>query len=325
MVVQIQEHSGLLDQAASLSLQGHLRLAARYPWIPARQAEDFKVRIEWMIREGDVFGFAEDGALSAFGGYFPLENFRNAGAGAYTPDWCTGFSDSLGIEKQAQLQREIIKTMLERCTDKGIRLHGISVPASEERFRELLFLSGYGGIVMDAAKPLSVLRQTVNGRIAQNTQSREIRVRRAGEADSKLLESLNAALAAHIGASPVLMPNPAGMTAAEWKVWLGEKSHAAFLAWDNDRPVGFIKAEGPQFDVSYTVHAPDTMGINGMFVAQEYRNRGVASALLSALCAEAEEMEHTRVSVDCETTNPEAYEFWTRYFDPVSWSLERRF
>jgi hypothetical protein len=30
------------------------------------------------------------------------------------------------------------------------------------------------------------------------------------------------------------------------------------------------------------------------------------------------------ISVDCETTNLEAYGFWSRWFWPVSWSLERR-
>ena len=30
------------------------------------------------------------------------------------------------------------------------------------------------------------------------------------------------------------------------------------------------------------------------------------------------------LSVDCETANPEAYGFWTRWFQPVAWALERR-
>ena len=88
--------------------------------------------------------------------------------------------------------------------------------------------------------------------------------------------------------------------------------------------MGFIKAQEPQSDVTYTVHGNGTLAINGMYVDAEARRGGVASRLLSELIDHAAEAGKNIVSVDCETTNPEAYGFWSHWFTPVTWSLERR-
>ncbi|GAJ16035.1 unnamed protein product, partial [marine sediment metagenome] len=88
--------------------------------------------------------------------------------------------------------------------------------------------------------------------------------------------------------------------------------------------MGFIKAEKPQFDVSYAVHGESTLAINGMYVEADFRRAGVGSLLLASLAREAAAADKEIVSVDCETTNPEAYGFWSRWFEPVAWALERR-
>jgi GNAT superfamily N-acetyltransferase len=88
--------------------------------------------------------------------------------------------------------------------------------------------------------------------------------------------------------------------------------------------VGYIKAQEPQFDVSYAVHGDETLGINGMFVEPEHRGTGIAQALLAATAREANRRGLRVLSVDHETANIEADGFWGRYFEPVSWALERR-
>ena len=98
----------------------------------------------------------------------------------------------------------------------------------------------------------------------------------------------------------------------------------AFVAVFSGAPVGYIKAQEPQFDVSYAVHGDETLGINGMFVEREHRGTGVAQALLGAMANEGERRGHQVLSVDHETANIEADGFWSRYFAAVSWALERR-
>ena len=71
-------------------------------------------------------------------------------------------------------------------------------------------------------------------------------------------------------------------------------------------------------------HGPSTLAINGMYVEAGSRRTGVGCRLLGSLAREAGAADKTVVSVDFETTNLEAYAFWTRWFRPVTWSLERR-
>lgn len=101
-------------------------------------------------------------------------------------------------------------------------------------------------------------------------------------------------------------------------------AHGAWLAERDGAPVGFIKAQEPQLDVSDVVHGPRTLAIDGAFVTTEARRLGTARRLLVELARFAEASGEELVSVDCETLNLEALAFWSRYFLPVGWSLERR-
>lgn len=320
-ITAISPGSVFLDEAALLACQAHASLAQRFGWIPERTPEDFLPRIDWMTREGEVFGMEDNGHLSGFTGYFIIDDFRNAGPGAYTPDWCTAFSGTLSPSRRETCRQDLIRHLLDRCRGKGVHIHGISTLSHETELAHQLSLWGYGTIVLDAAQPLTVLQKNRS----MNPSGGSIQLRRAAPGDAETLAALNDLLALHIGNAPVLMPDPQGMSADEWEQWLKQPDTAACLAFDNSLAVGFIKAEEPQFDVTFTVHDTGTLAINGMFVLPGYRRRGTASSLLSWICDEAETRGKTLVSVDCETTNPEAFSFWRRYFEPLSWSFERRF
>lgn len=138
------------------------------------------------------------------------------------------------------------------------------------------------------------------------------------------MAGLESRLAAHIAAAPVFMRNTRAWSASVWRRWLSEPSHFVFLAHLDDAAVGYIKAQEPQADVNYAVHADTTLAINGMYVDPCCRSQGVGRALLAALAGYAVSTGKDMVSVDCETANLEAYAFWTRWFHVVTWSLERR-
>lgn len=179
-------------------------------------------------------------------------------------------------------------------------------------------LTGFGRIVLDAARPTSELLEELEEQPATKL------IRRADLPDAEALAALDAELAAHIGASPVLMPRTRGRDAHAWRTWLQEPGAVAYLALDGARVVGFIKAQPPQCDVTDAVHAPGTLAINGMYVVPSRRRQGIARHLLLRLAREAALDQMPLMSVDCETLNPEAYGFWIRHFRPVTWSLERR-
>ena len=207
-------------------------------------------------------GDSEGGALAAFLGGFILEDFRNAGKGAFCPDWCHGAAGTRASLSYRHLYRELA----DRWVERGARIHAAAAYDGDAAAMEAFSLTGFGCIVLDAAVDAAELAAGLSSDTTTNPVPRPagdgIAIRRAGVEDAAGLYELNARLAAHIGESPVFMPSTHGSTAEEWEAW---------------------------FDETEAV-------VRGMEI----------------------------VSVDCETTNIEAYAFWTRRFHPVTWSYERR-
>jgi GNAT superfamily N-acetyltransferase len=306
-----------LHDAAAVSAVSHARLRSALPFLPARDDERFYWKVKWMAEHGIVLGLRRNGRLASFLGGFLIENFRNAGPGCFSPEWSNGALDQeTAFSDYRALYREIASEWIRM----GARLHALSVYSSEANALEALSLTGFGRITLDAARPTGEIAALLDGRAA----SAGIVFRRAVSSDARSLGGLAAGLAAHIGASPVLMPDTRGPDADEWRSWLGEPDAVAIVAENNNGLVGFIKAQDPQFDVSDAVHAEGCLAINGMYCLPELRGRGIGTALFAALALHARKDGKPLMSVDCETTNPEAYGFWPRFFAPVSWSLERR-
>jgi GNAT superfamily N-acetyltransferase len=315
------------EAAAALASAGHAALRAELPFLPGRDGGAFRGRIEWIIDNGRVLGLFEGELLVAFLGGFVIEDFRNAGPGAFCPDWCHGAAEGA---RAFDAYRSLYRELAPGWRTQGASLHAAGAYATDDPALAALAATGFGRIVLDAAQEARTLaeglaRDSAGARGGEPSGAdRGAATRRATEADAASLAALDAGLAAHIGASPIFMPRTHGRDEAGWIEWLGRESAVAFVAELRGRIAGFMKAEAPQFDVSYAVHGESTLAIDGLFVEPASRGAGVGAALLAATAAEALARGKDLVSVDCETTNPEAYAFWSRRFEPVAYSFERR-
>jgi GNAT superfamily N-acetyltransferase len=299
----------------------HRALRSELPFLPGRAPGDFLPRLRWLGENGVLLGLFEPGGrLRAYLGGFLIEDFRNAGPGAYAPDWGLGAAGSggAGFDDLRLLYREAIPRYLEL----GARLHAVSIYASARDLLRAFALCGFGTIVLDAARPSPELSAELGDAGADPGAPA---IRRAAPGDAPALARLGAALADHIGSPPVCMPRTRGEGADAWEEWLADPERVAFLSLGGKGEiVGFIKAEAPQVDVSYSVHDVKTLAINGMFLDPAFRGRGAARRLLATLVAHASEAGFSMISVDHETTNLEAMAFWSRFFRPVTYSMERR-
>ena len=61
-----------------------------------------------------------------------------------------------------------------------------------------------------------------------------------------------------------------------------------------------------------------------MFVKKEFRSKGIADGLLKAVYEAARKQGFDFLGVDYETLNPNALHFWTKYFEPYTYSWHRR-
>ncbi len=343
MNIFIIKNAAEIRRAADIAASAHRSLVASLPWLPARAVEDFVPRIEWMANEGAVYGLEEDGELKSFLGWFRLDDFRNLGPGALTPDWCWGVRDETpeAIETteeaesgesrarhMSRLVSPLVRRMLSDLGRARLGVHAVGVPASSRAGLREFSLLGWGGIVLDAARPASDLREALASRAtgARGGKGATVVVRPAEARDARDLSLLDARLAVHIAEPPVLMPDARGSSAEDWAEWISRTDARTVVAERSGGGlVGFIKAAPPGFDVSWFVHDPGTLAICGLWVDPSARGLGVGERLLASLVDEGIARDKTLVSVDCETHNPEARAFWLRYFEPVAWSFERRF
>jgi GNAT superfamily N-acetyltransferase len=214
------------------------------------------------------------------------------------------------------LYRELARHLVGR----DCRLHVVGVFATDDGVEHAFAQLGFGRFLANRASPL----QQVVASLGDVRVPDGLTVAAATTAVAADLSRLHGLLEAHLESSPVFLPEAEPWTAEQWARWLEGETAIAFVAMSAGSPVGYIKAQEPQFDVSYAVHGDETLGINGMFVEPEHRGTGIAQALLAATAREANRRGLRVLSVDHETANIEADGFWGRYFEPVSWALERR-
>jgi hypothetical protein len=307
---------GEVRRAAGLSAASHARLRAELPFLPTRSEEDFAGGIEELSRKGIVMGLYESNTMIAFLGAFAVDNFRNAGPGAFGPDWCHGVAS--GADERFAYPR-LYRELSRRLISSGSRIHAFAFYATDRDALDAMVLTGFGRIVLDAARPTGELLAQL-----RNSTRADVEIQRAEPRDALELARLNAELARHIGEAPVFMPNPRGLDSGGWEEWLSTSEHLAFLARREGRHVGYVKAQEPQLDVSLAVHGESTLAINGMYVEAGCRRGHVGTSLLCALAETARATDKQIVSVDCETANLEAFAFWSRWFEPIAWGLERR-
>lgn len=316
-VAQINDEQGI-RMAAEIALAAHERLRVDRPWLSARALDEFVPRLEWMAKEGALYGLTSARGMAAFLGWFALDDYRNLGPGALTPDWSVGIAPAYRQDSASRLMAPLVRRLLTDVFTAGLRVHAIGAPASSLEILDELSLLGWGRIVLDAARPARELLAHESGHCADAS------IRRAVPGDALSLSLLDAKLAKHIEAPPVLMPHAHGSDADEWASWLGEADTVTFVAERAGELIGFIKAAPPQMDVTWFVHGDETLAICGLWVNPGVRGRGLGHSLLDSLAVAALERGLSLVSVDCETHNPEARAFWLSRFTPVSWTLERR-
>ncbi|MBN1983420.1 MAG: GNAT family N-acetyltransferase, partial [Chitinivibrionales bacterium] len=224
-----------------------------------------------------------------------------------------------GRTDTVRIHQTLYRDCAVRWKEAGATVHAVSAYACDREFLEAFSLTGFGKIMFDGAVEMSVFTKMFS-----EVDRKTFTVRRATPADAGLLSTLDSQLAAHVEASPVFLPSPTYCDPDQWREWLSLADTRAWIVFSEGVESGFLKAQVPQDDVSDAVKDNATIAINGLYMRPQMRGRGMAQALCAALADSCRGDPFTRVSVDCETMNIEAYSFWTRWFKPVAYTLERR-
>ena len=245
------------------------------------------------------------GFLSAYGPWKPV---------FCTPDTSGVFSPLHAHAVQQELRSKIWQKLYQAAAKtwvmQGASSHAITLYSHDSIAKESLFLYGFGVRCVD------LMRNMTDIEVHTEWSCAEI-----GNKSQPELNTLRLQLADHLGESPCFMKHDPKLL-QEWIMHKERSDTRVFTARKNGRLIAYIdvQKDGENFISS----SADTMNICGAYCLPEYRGKGVMQALLQKVIETLKREGYIHLGVDCESFNPCAISFWSKYFQPYTYSVVRR-
>lgn len=272
--------------------------------------------------------FAEnDNGAAAFGdngellGYLcawgPFDGaFDTPAKGMYSPCYAHGAVK----ENRSKILRRLYQYAAEKWVKAGAYSHAITLYAHDEEAINAFFINGFGLRCMDLMRGLDSIYAPEDKNIFE-FERKNISYRPLTNAEIPLLRPMRRALSDHLGKSPCFMVS-SDDDYNSWLIRAEKRDTKLYAAFNGDIPVAFVEIsdEGE----SFAANCEGTANICGAYCLPEYRGGGLFASLLNFTVEALKESGAKRLGVDCESINPNAYGFWTKYFDAYTYSVVRR-
>lgn len=243
--------------------------------------------------------------------WIEVENFRNTNRKtAYVPEYAHCVVEPNGIN----IYQHMYRAAADQWFKDGCQAQAVTLLANEPYLHDFWFWNGFGMTVVDSIRKIEPLPVKI---------SAELVIRKAGLGDIADLVQIEIQHAQYYSQSPTLMVSPTPSDATEFASILQNEDNSVWLALDQRQLVGYLRIEAVSHGASNIVRAETNAAITGLFALPQYRGRGIGSALLQTAMEELGRQGYQTCSVDFESINLDASNFWLRYFEPFSYSLIR--
>lgn len=305
-------HDSYLLEAAELFLRQYRKLREAVPVLPERMEN--QALLEDMLGKfltgHPAVAAVENGRLAGYLGWYEVGNFRGSGrCAAYCPEWGHAAEGS-----SRRIDNAMYRAAAAQWYDQGCRTHALTILAGDPVTQDTWFWSGFGLGVVDAIRDLTPLGAHAPAGVT---------LRKAEASEVELLAALEAEHWQHYSRSPIFMGAICPSPAEEIAEVLENPDNSFWVAFQGSQAMSYLRFERQSFGASAIVRDERTVAITGAYTRPEDRGRGLVPALLDAALGDYRSRGFARCSVDFESFNPEAAVFWTRYFQPVCYSLFR--
>jgi GNAT superfamily N-acetyltransferase len=302
-----------INDAAAMFVSNYRQLRRTVPVLPDTMENIPRVAgmLDELFQTCPGVAAVENGRLAGYMGWYIVEHFREADiTGAYCPVWahCT-----IG-NAVAAVYRGMYRTASAYWATRGCGVHAISLLANDRPAEKIWFWNAFGLSVVDAIRPILPL----DVRTAEN-----LTVRRAQNQDADLIAVLDCEHMRHYNEPPIFMATHPPIRPDEYREFIRDPGNTYWLAEFQGEPAGLMRFEVHSYGATNIVQSETTIAITGAFTRPQYRGKGSAAVLLDAALRYYSERGFERCSVDFESFNPEAANFWMKYFEPVCFSLVR--
>ena len=237
----------------------------------------------------------------------PFDNFFGTSKGTYVPNNAHG-----AIKKD---RKRIYSYLYEAAADiwveRGVLSHAIGVYSHDKQAVDSFFHNGFGMRTIDAIRNMEAIGVNLDD---------EYVYRELDESEYVNINPLRNKLINHLNSSPMFMPHKQVADESFLKE-LKQKPRRYFAAVKEGEIIAYIKIteEGESF-----IGDLDCMAnIQGAYMKKENRGTGIYTSLLSYTIGQLKN-DYSLLGVDCESFNPNARNFWLKYFTPYIYGLTRR-
>ncbi len=251
------------------------------------------------VENGRVIGYL------AFEG--PWYGFHGNVKGVFSP---LGGSAFVGDNRDMVASRLLQEVTTDLVAD-GVCSFALSRYAHDEEVGRSFVMNGFGIRCSDAIMKLST-------RTKISEWNEGIRFQELVKDDKREISGLRQELIKHLCSAPIFFPT----NIAQYDNWFENDRIRVFVAKEGNRVIGYMSLDTEA--ETFVSESDNIYNICGAYVDKEYRNKGIAQQLLEYLCKISEKEGKEYLGVDCETLNPTALRFWSKYFDNYTYSYARR-
>lgn len=250
----------------------------------------------------ELLGFL--GAYGPFGPVFCTPDVR----GVFSPIHAHGARQ----ENRTLIYQRMYQAAAEKWVRAGASSHAISLYAHDAQAKEAFYTYGFGMRCMDLIRDLS------DPKGQNNTQCEYLELPSDRQQE---LRPLRRALSDHLAQSPSFMRQ----AEADCQTWITKREKnppRTFAASRGGTIIAYI--EVTEKGENFAVNGTETRNICGAYCLPEYRGENVAQGLLRHIVRTLDSEGYSRLGVDCESFNPTALHFWSKYFTAYTHSVVRR-
>lgn len=229
--------------------------------------------------------------------------------GSFSPLFGSAFGGRNRQKTASLLFENVSKIMIK----DGICSFAICKYAHDKEIAESFVLNGFGIRCSDAIRNLSNVDEL---KMDSGCRYEEISYQKAN-----ILLDLKNGLIKHMNSSPIYFLS-AQFTDEEFAQLCEKRKNRFFVAYNCDRPVAYIEVD--EEAETFISEDSEILNICGMYVECKYRNSSVAKELLAYTMQRLANEGVRYLGVDCETLNPTALRFWSKYFERYTYSFVRR-
>lgn len=310
-----------INQAIRIVLDNYNMERELVPELPAfdQLPEDLLPQYEHFASNGlSVAAMDGEEMIGFLCAYMPIEDaFTTTGVrGTFSPIHGHGVISTISGQLRDRIYSKLYQEAARKWVDAGIRSHAIALFTYDKEAESSFFYNGFGLRCLDLIRSLEHGIE-INNPVDQNLEIECIELPRQ---DLKYLLELHNGIHTHLGESPSFMYFPL-MDEAQLYAHASEDVRY-FTAKKDGEYIAYIKlAEEGE---NYATCVEGMVNICGGYCRKEYRSLGIVQKLLDYMIAVLQKEGYQLLGVDCESFNPTARGFWTKYFKEYTHSLVRR-